>query len=681
MKNRRINKLLLTVFLSTLVPIFFCCFALKAEAAEEKTLDLLLKEDADIEQVRKDILEKNENIQIQVYEDINLVHLIYPETFRVEEIVQDEGIQEKIELKGELPKLEETKLLLEENMISNITLESENLSRKSNVGINLFNMLAWHVNEVTENGQSLKLARGKGVSIALIDSGVDTTHPVLAGKINVKNGKSYVTGDDTITDRNSHGTATAGIIAQIAPDAIITPYKVMGAKDGESLWTIAAILDAVNDGNDVINLSLGTYKRLDDSDERILINAFKRAIKYAENNNVEVFASSGNKSINLDQNYETNKEMHLPGEIKGVNTISAIWNHSGVSYSNYGSCVDFCAPGGELVFQNGLLDLTACIFIACPTYIDNGLVEAGIPQGYTFSYGTSLSSAVATACFADVYSYGKENYRYFQKDDAIKILTASSEDLGDVGKDIYYGNGEINIYNAISEMGSIYEGEVIENDKKSRTYSTNSITAEYKVIEEYEDKYHVNVTLTNKTSETIHKWEIAMDCDSEIEQIWDGEVSKDGDYIIISNAGYNQDIEAEGAVSFGFIATKTSSEEEIRLPDEIILVNENYMIDSKDYVVSCETSSQWEGGSIVNITITNNSNQTISDWKIEFTYDATIEEIWCATIEDKDDNYYSILNDGSNQNIPVGGSVSFGFKAAGFGEEVIDNISLISTIN
>lgn len=681
MKNRRINKLLLTFFLSILVPIFFCSFSLKVEAAEEKTLDLLLKEDADIEQVRKDILEKNENIQIQIYEDINLVHLIYPETLQVEEIIQEECIQEKIEIKGELPKLEETKLLIEENMVSNITTESENLSSESNVGLNLFNMLAWHVNEVTENGQSLELARGNGVKIALIDSGVDTTHPVLAGKIDIVNGKSYVTGDDTITDLNSHGTATAGIIAQIAPDAIITPYKVIGAKDGESLWTIAAILDAVNDGNDVINLSLGTYKCLDDSEEHILINAFKRAIKYAENNNVEVFASSGNKSMNLDQNYETNKVMHLPGEIKGVNTISAIWNHSGVSYSNYGSCVDFCAPGGELVFQNGLLDLTACIFIACPTYMDNGLAAAGIPQGYTFSYGTSLSSAVAAACFADVYSYGKENYQYFQKDDAIKILTASSKDLGDAGKDIYFGNGEINIYNAISEMKSIYEGEIIENGKKSRTYSKSSITAEYEVTEEYENKYHVNVTLTNEMSETIHKWEIAMDCGSEIEQIWDGEVSKDGDYIIISNAGYNQDIEAGGSVRFGFIAVKTSREEEIRLPDEIILVNKNYMIDPEKYVVNCEISSQWEGESIVNITITNNSDQPISDWKVEFTYNATIEEIWCATIEDKDDNYYSILNDGSNQNIPAGGSVSFGFKAAGSGEESIDNISLMSKIN
>lgn len=679
MKNRKNNKLLLVTVLSIFASLFLCGFPLRVEAAEKQTIDILLKEDANIEQVQKDIIEKDKNIQIQVYEDINLLHLICPETLQVEEILQDKNIEKNIEIKGELPKFEGSRLLFDEKMVSNITPESEKISGENDIGLDLFNMLAWHVDEVTESGQSLEVAKGNNVKIALIDSGVDIKHNALVGKIDINNAKSYVTGDESIDDFNSHGTAIAGIIAQIAPGAIITPYKVIGEKDGESLWTIEAILDAVNDGNDVINLSLGTYKSLNNEEELILINSFKRAIKYAENNDVVVFASSGNKSMDLDLSYETNRMMHLPGEIEGVNTISAICNNSRASYSNYGSCVDLCAPGGDLVLQNGLIDLTSCIFIACPTYMDNGLAALGIPQGYTFSYGTSLSSGIATACFADVYSYGKEKYRYFQKADAIEILIASSNDLGDVGKDTFYGNGKINIYNAISKMESIYEGEITEESEKSRTYDKSSITAEYKVIEEYADKYHVNVTLTNKTSETIHKWKIAIDCDDEIEQIWGGEVSKDGDYIVISSAEYNQDIQAESSVSFEFVAKKLSGEDEIRLPDEVILVNKHYMVAPEDYTINYEVSSQWDGGAIVDITIVNNSDKAIYDWKMEFTYDAAIEEIWCAMIEDKDDNYYSIRSDKSNQNIPAGESVSFGFKVAGSSEKAVDNISLIST--
>ncbi|WP_458459176.1 cellulose binding domain-containing protein, partial [Pseudobutyrivibrio sp.] len=590
--------------------------------------------------------------------------------------IQDKSIRENIEVTGELPKLEEPKLQIDKKMLSHMTPESEELTEESDIESELFELLAWHVDEVTDGGKSLEKTKGKGVKIALIDSGVDTNHPVLEGKINLGKGKSYVEGDTSITDLNSHGTATAGVIAQIAPEATITPYKVLGAKDGESIWTIAAIVDAVKDGNDVINMSLGSYKCLDDSDERILINAFKRAVRYAENNGVEVFASSGNKSMDLDLNLESKNEIHLPGEINGVNTISASWNSEKASYSNYGTCVDYSAPGGELVIQNGMLNVSACIYIAYPTYMDNGLEAAGIPQGYTFSYGTSLSSAISTACFADVYSYGKNQYQYFDKDDAINVLTAGSKDLGPEGKDVHFGNGEINIYSAISKMAPVYEGEITEEDEQSRTYSKNDITAEYSITDEYEDKYHVRVTLKNNTQKTINKWKIAMDYKDEIDSIWDGEVSKDGNYTIISNAKYNQDIKPGETVSFGFIARHTS--EESIFPKEIVMVNRSYMLKSEDYSVDYDVTSKWDDGFIGNVTITNNSNQTIEDWKIEFTYDANIGSIWNAAVDEKDDDYYSIINAEHNQNILPGETVTFGFKAQGSSEELMENISLMS---
>lgn len=676
MRKRALNRFLLMTFLPTIAATFFCGATLRVSAAEEKTLDILLKDGASVQKVTEVIGSKDSNIQIQVYEDIKLIHMTYPESVQVENIIQDKNIKENIEVTGELPKLEEPKLQLDKKTLSRMTPESEELTDESDIESELFELLAWHVDEVTDDGKSLEKTKGKGVKIALIDSGVDTNHPVLEGKINLGKGKSYVEGDTSLTDLNSHGTATAGVIAQIAPEATITPYKVLGAGSGESVWTIAAILDAVKDENDVINLSLGTYKCVDDNDERILINAFKRAVRFAKNNGVEVFASSGNKSMDLDQNFETKREVHLPGEINGVNTISATWNSEKASYSNYGTCVDYSAPGGELVIQNGMLNVSACIYIAYPTYMDNGLAAAGIPQGYTFSYGTSISSAIATACFADVYSYGKEQYQYFEKDDAIDILTAGSTDLGVEGKDVHYGNGEININSAISKIVPAYEGDITEKNEKSRIYTKSNITAEYSITEEYGDKYHVKVTLTNNTQKTIHKWKLAMDYKDEIESIWDGEISEDGKYRIISNAKYNQDIKPNETVSFGFIARHTSDES--KFPNEIVMVNKSYMIKSEDYAVDYDVTSKWDNGFIGNITITNNTDQNIEDWKIEFTYDAAIQSIWCAEIEELDDDYYSIINAGYNQNILPGESVTFGFKAEGSGEELIENISLMS---
>ncbi|SFU96346.1 cellulose binding domain-containing protein [Butyrivibrio sp. INlla21] len=680
MKKGIYRKLALNMFLAALLTIFIGGFSITAEAAEDKeqTMDILLKENADIDKVTEEIKEQDEKIQIEVCEDINLLHLIYPESVDVEEIVQDKSIRGQIEVTGDLPKIEDPKDDLSDVDVSDITPESEEMAEEEIDDYDLFDMLAWHLDEVTDDRQSLEYTTGKGVRIAHIDSGVDTTHPVLAGKLDLARGKSYVDGDDSLTDYHSHGTETAGVIAQIAPDATITPYKVMNATDGESRWTLAAIVDAVNDGNDVINLSLGTYKCVDDCDERILVAAYKRAIRYAQNNGVAVFASSGNKGIDLDQNYESNKVLHLPGEIKGVNTISSVWNGSEASYSNYGSCVEFCAPGGDLVYTDGLLDLTAFIYVTFPTYIDNGLETIGVPQGYTVSYGTSLSSAIATACFADIYSYGKEKHPYFQIDDALDLMMAGSNDLGEEGKDVHYGNGEINILKAIGETEPRYKGEVTEESEKSRTYRNHRITTDYNVTEEYGDTYHVDVTITNNTESTIHKWEVEMDLEDEIDQIWDAKARKDGDRTILSGEDYDQDIDSGESVSFGFIAKKASSEDEINLPEEVILVNAKYMIKPEDYSVELDISSSWGSGFVGNVTITNLSDHAISDWKLEFTYDADIESIWNASIAEKDDDYYSILNDGSNQNIPAGESVTFGFEAAGTGEEEIGNVSLIS---
>lgn len=113
-------------------------------------------------------------------------------------------------------------------------------------------------------------ATGRGVVVAVIDSGVDHTHPDLRGR--VVGGYDFVNGDTDPMDDNGHGTHVAGIIAGkaatpegitgVAPEASITAYKVMN-QWGEG-WTsdiIAGIEAAADPANphraDVINLSLG----------------------------------------------------------------------------------------------------------------------------------------------------------------------------------------------------------------------------------------------------------------------------------------------------------------------------------------------------------------------------------------------------------------------------------------
>src|SRR5205809_1192389 len=108
---------------------------------------------------------------------------------------------------------------------------------------------------------------GRGVRVAVVDSGIDTEHPDLKGK--VKESVEAVTEDGRIEfrpstsgDQAGHGTACAGIIASIAPDADLYSVKVLGPKASGSGDMFLVGLDyAIKQKFRVINLSLGTTKR------------------------------------------------------------------------------------------------------------------------------------------------------------------------------------------------------------------------------------------------------------------------------------------------------------------------------------------------------------------------------------------------------------------------------------
>jgi subtilisin family serine protease len=107
---------------------------------------------------------------------------------------------------------------------------------------------------------------GRGVRIALVDSGIDTTHPDLRGHVKesvaaVIEGSRVVFHPDNEGDSAGHGTACAGIIAALAPDAGLYSVKVLGPNASGSGGMFLAGLDyAIKQKFDIINLSLGTTK-------------------------------------------------------------------------------------------------------------------------------------------------------------------------------------------------------------------------------------------------------------------------------------------------------------------------------------------------------------------------------------------------------------------------------------
>lgn len=111
-----------------------------------------------------------------------------------------------------------------------------------------------------------KSATGRGVTVAIIDSGIDTDHPDLTGRIveSVEarlDGKRVVFDPSTAGDSAGHGTACAGIVTSIAPDVDIYSVKVLGASGlGDGQAFLAGLEYAINKRYRIINLSLGTTK-------------------------------------------------------------------------------------------------------------------------------------------------------------------------------------------------------------------------------------------------------------------------------------------------------------------------------------------------------------------------------------------------------------------------------------
>lgn len=107
---------------------------------------------------------------------------------------------------------------------------------------------------------------GDGVTVAVIDSGIDSTHPELAGRVieSVEarlDGKRVVFDTSQAGDSAGHGTACAGIIARVAPDAKFSSIKVLGPGGlGDGHAFLAGLEYAIKQRYKLINLSLGTTK-------------------------------------------------------------------------------------------------------------------------------------------------------------------------------------------------------------------------------------------------------------------------------------------------------------------------------------------------------------------------------------------------------------------------------------
>lgn len=268
------------------------------------------------------------------------------------------------------------------------------------------------------------LATGASVTVAVIDSGVDDTHPQMKGQ--VLRGRDFLdSGLDGTRDCARHGTAVASIIAAtarsgvafrgLAPRVKILPVRVSeqrsieGAESGRTVdaATFAeSIRWAVDNEAKVVNLSLVSY-----TDNP----ALKQAVEYALERDVVVVAAAGNK-------FADKNPTPYPAAYDGVIGVGSIGEDGLVSpFSQRGSYVDLVAPGGKVV-------------VAVPE------------RGHIVDDGTSYAAPFVTAAAALIRQY----WPNLNARQVTQRLISTTDPAPGSNRDAY-GAGILNPYRAVTE--------------------------------------------------------------------------------------------------------------------------------------------------------------------------------------------------------------------------------------
>ncbi|WP_229398728.1 type VII secretion-associated serine protease mycosin [Micromonospora okii] len=272
------------------------------------------------------------------------------------------------------------------------------------------------------------LATGAGVTVAVIDSGVDRRHPQLAGR--VAPGADFLDpGGDGGADCAGHGTGVASIIAAgpqpgvafrgLAPAARVLPVRVSeqqvvsGRESGRTVSAAdfaRAIRWAVDHDADVLNLSVVLYA--DDP-------AVRAAVGYAVARDVVVVAAAGNL-------HDSGDPRPYPAAYEGVLGVGAIGpDGRRADFSQTGPYVDLVAPGGE-------------VLMAAPA------------EGHRRAEGTSYAAPFVAATAALVRQYRPE----LTAAQVTGRLLATADPAPGDGVGGGYGAGVLNPHRAVAETGA-----------------------------------------------------------------------------------------------------------------------------------------------------------------------------------------------------------------------------------
>ncbi|MFI1415400.1 S8 family peptidase [Streptomyces sp. NPDC020707] len=283
--------------------------------------------------------------------------------------------------------------------------------------------LQWDLPAIKADKAHEKTLGSKKVTVAVIDTGVDDTHPDIAPNFDRKASVNCVTGKPDTADgawrpsaeESPHGTHVAGEIAAakngVGVTGVAPGVKVSGIKVSTTVGffyteaVVCGFMWAAEHGVDVTNNSYYTdpwyFNCKNDPDQKALVEALTRATKYAEKKGTVNVAAAGNENYDLaadeiadptspndstpsDRVIDPSECLDIPTQLPGVVTVSST-GAKGIksSFSNHGlGVIDIAAPGGDSTrYQTPAPPATS------------GLILGPLPGGsWGYMAGTSMAS-------------------------------------------------------------------------------------------------------------------------------------------------------------------------------------------------------------------------------------------------------------------------------------------------
>ena len=335
------------------------------------------------------------------------------------------------------------------------------------------------------------IANGGGVTIAILDTGVDGSHPDLAANM-VPGWNIYDNNADT-ADVHGHGTSVSGTAAMVGNNGAGSAGVAWGAKimpvrisQPDGLAYISTIAQGINwaadNGARVVNVSYGVSGS----------STVQSAAQYLRNKGGMVVVAAGNSGVL--ENIAASDTM--------LSVSATDSNDARASWSTYGDFVDLAAPG-----------------VSIYTTTRGG--------GYANASGTSFSSPITAATVALMMSANSQ----LGPADIDRIIKSTAVDLGVTGTDQYYGAGRINAAMAVAAAYS-----TVATDTQAPTISISSPTGgKVTAVVPVDVNYSDNVGVT-RAEFYVNGNKLITDDVSPFAFAWDTAAHADGAYTLTTKA-------------------------------------------------------------------------------------------------------------------------------------------------